>query len=77
MPSEPLGALLQAVVLLTIIAPYAPGDGQRSLLEARRAEHTTLTRMICVQNKDEIIEMALSDKVPFKTIKTLYSLDEN
>lgn len=28
-------------------------------------------------DKDEIIEMALSDKVPFDTIKMLYGLDEN
>ena len=27
--------------------------------------------------KDEIIEMALSDKVQFETIKELYGLDEN
>ena len=27
--------------------------------------------------KDEIIEMALSDKVPFETIKGLYDLDES
>ena len=33
--------------------------------------------MICVEHKDEIIEMALSDKVPFETIKALYGLDEN
>ena len=30
-----------------------------------------------IQDKDEIIEMALSDKVPFDTIKMLYGLDEN
>lgn len=30
-----------------------------------------------MQDKDEIIEMALSDKVPFDTIKMLYGLDEN
>ena len=30
-----------------------------------------------MQDKDEIIEMALSDKVPFDTIKHLYGLDEN
>ena len=30
-----------------------------------------------MEDKDEIIEMALSDKVPFATIKELYGLDEN
>ena len=30
-----------------------------------------------MEHKDEIIEMALSDKVPFETIRTLYGLDEN
>ena len=30
-----------------------------------------------MKDKDEIIEMALSDKVPFDTIKQLYGLDEN
>jgi uncharacterized protein (TIGR03643 family) len=30
-----------------------------------------------VKHKDEIIEMALSDKVPFDTIKELYGLDES
>ena len=30
-----------------------------------------------MEDKDEIIEMALSDKVPFDTIKELYGLDEN
>ena len=30
-----------------------------------------------MQDKDEIIEMALSDKVPFDTIKMLFGLDEN
>ena len=30
-----------------------------------------------MRDKDEIIEMALSDKVPFDTIKQLYGLDEN
>ena len=30
-----------------------------------------------MENKDEIIEMALSDKVPFDTIKELYGLDES
>ena len=30
-----------------------------------------------MEDKDEIIEMALSDKVPFDTIKQLYGLDEN
>ena len=30
-----------------------------------------------MEHKDEIIEMALSDKVPFETIKELYGLDEN
>ena len=30
-----------------------------------------------MENKDEIIEMALSDKVPFDTIKQIYGLDEN
>lgn len=30
-----------------------------------------------LEHKDEIIEMALSDKVPFDTIKELYGLDES
>ena len=30
-----------------------------------------------VEHKDEIIEMALSDKVSFKTIKEMYGLDES
>ena len=30
-----------------------------------------------MEHKDEIIEMALSDKVPFYTIKELYGLDES
>ena len=30
-----------------------------------------------MEDKDEIIEMALSDKIPFDTIKMLYGLDEN
>ena len=30
-----------------------------------------------MEHKDEIIEMALSDKVPFETNRTLYGLDEN
>ena len=30
-----------------------------------------------MEDKDEIIEMALSDKVPFDTIMMLYGLDEN
>ena len=30
-----------------------------------------------MEDKDEIIEMALSDKVPFDAIKQLYGLDEN
>ena len=30
-----------------------------------------------MEDKDEIIEMALSDKVPFDTIKMLFGLDEN
>ena len=30
-----------------------------------------------MENKDEIIEMALSDKVPFDTIKELFGLDQN
>ena len=29
-----------------------------------------------MEHKDEIIEMALSDKVPFDTIKEMYGLDE-
>ena len=29
------------------------------------------------EHKDEIIEMALSDKVPFDAIKELYGLDQN
>ena len=32
---------------------------------------------LVLENKDEIIEMALSDKVPFKTINELYDLDES
>ena len=30
-----------------------------------------------MENADEIIEMALSDKVPFRAIKELYGLDES
>ena len=30
-----------------------------------------------MEDKDEIIEIVLSDKVPFDTIKQLYGLDEN
>ena len=30
-----------------------------------------------MENKDEIIEMALSDKVSFNTIKELFGLDQN
>ena len=30
-----------------------------------------------LENKDEIIEMALSDKVSFNTIKELFGLDQN
>ena len=30
-----------------------------------------------LENKDEIIEMALSDKVSFDTIKELFGLDQN
>ena len=30
-----------------------------------------------MEHKDEIIEMALSDKVPFDTIRELYGLDES
>ena len=30
-----------------------------------------------MEDKDEIIEMALSDKVPFDMIKQIYGLDEN
>ena len=30
-----------------------------------------------LENKDEIIEMALSDKVSFSTIKELFGLDQN
>ena len=30
-----------------------------------------------LENKDEIIEMALSDKVSFNTIKELFCLDQN
>ena len=32
---------------------------------------------LILKHKDEIIEMALSDKVPFETIKELYGLDES
>ena len=30
-----------------------------------------------MEDRDEIIEMALSDKVPFDVIKQIYCLDEN
>ena len=30
-----------------------------------------------LENKDEIIEMALSDKVTFNTIRELFGLDQN
>ena len=30
-----------------------------------------------MEDRDEIIEMALSDKVPFDTIKQIYGLNEN
>ena len=33
--------------------------------------------VLVLKHKDEIIEMALSDKVPFETIKELYGLDES
>ena len=32
---------------------------------------------LVLKHKDEIIEMALSDKVSFETIKELYGLDES
>ena len=32
---------------------------------------------LVLKHKDEIIEMALSDKVQFETIKELYGRDEN
>jgi len=32
---------------------------------------------LILKHKDEIIEMALSDKVPFETIWELYGLDES
>ena len=32
---------------------------------------------LILKHKDEIIEMALSDKVPFETIRELYGLDES
>ena len=32
---------------------------------------------LVLKHKDEIIEMALSDKVQFEAIKELYGLDEN
>ena len=35
------------------------------------------TETLVMEHKDEIIEMALSDKVPFYTIKELYGLDES
>ena len=34
-------------------------------------------RNLELENKDEIIEMALSDKVSFNTIKELFGLDQN
>ena len=34
-------------------------------------------KKLTMEHKDEIIEMALSDKVPFETIKSLYGLDES
>ena len=34
-------------------------------------------RNLKLKNKDEIIEMALSDKVSFNTIKELFGLDQN
>ena len=34
-------------------------------------------RNLKLENKDEIIEMALSDKVSFNTIKELFGLDQN
>ena len=34
-------------------------------------------RNLELENKDEIIEMALSDKVSFDTIKELFGLDQN
>ena len=34
-------------------------------------------RNLQLENKDEIIEMALSDKVSFNTIKELFCLDQN
>ena len=33
--------------------------------------------VLVLKHKDEIIEMALSDKVSFKTIKEMYGLDES
>ena len=34
-------------------------------------------RNLELENKDEIIEMAVSDKVSFRTIKELFGLDQN
>ena len=34
-------------------------------------------RNLKLESKDEIIEMALSDKVSFNTIKELFGLDQN
>ena len=34
-------------------------------------------RNLKLENKDEIIKMALSDKVSFNTIKELFGLDQN
>ena len=34
-------------------------------------------RNLELENKDEIVEMALSDKVSFDTIKELFGLDQN
>ena len=38
---------------------------------------TSEYRNLELENKDEIIEMALSDKVSFNTIKELFGLDQN
>ena len=34
-------------------------------------------KALVLKYKDEIIEMALSDKIPFETIKELFGLDES
>lgn len=40
-------------------------------------ELTSVMTNQTIEHKDEIIEMALSDKVSFDTIKELFGLDQN